>query len=167
MLIPPQVDMMASALEDVLRYLNHGGEIGILDGTNVTKDRRELIRSRVAQENGFEILWIEAICDADHERPFEELSRSLDFIDREDYLRKMEFYQQNYLSLMDNEGSYIKVYNNGEKLFLHGIHGFLRTKIASFVMNLHTKPRSVYLTRHGENLFNAKGLIGGGRLPFL
>jgi 6-phosphofructo-2-kinase/fructose-2,6-biphosphatase 2 len=155
---------MSSALEDVLRYLNHGGEIGILDGTNTTKDRRELIKTRVAQENGFNILWIESICDADHVRPVDEMSTSIDFIDRDDYLKRMEYYQQNYLSLTDDEGAYIKVYNNGEKLLLHGIYGFLRTKIASFVMNLHAKPRPVFLTRHGENTFNSKGLIGGGKI---
>lgn len=159
---------MATALEDVLRYLNRGGEIGILDGTNTTKDRRELIRDRVALENGYDILWIESICDTDHVRPFDEMSSSADFINQEDYLKRMEYYQQNYLSLTDDEGAYIKVYNNGEKLFLHGIHGFLRTKIASFVMNLHTKPRPVFLTRHGENAFNSKSLIGGGmRYPSL
>ena len=74
----------------------------------------------------------------------------------------MQFYKQNYVSLEDEEGSFIKVYNNGAKLLLHGIYGFLRTKIASFVMNLHAKPRAVFLTRHGENVFNSKGLIGGG-----
>jgi hypothetical protein len=153
---------MASALEDVLRYLNNGGEIGILDGTNTTKDRRDMIQNRVKQENGFNVLWIETICDADHALPFEQLQSSLDFIDKDDYLKRMQYYQQNYATLTDEEGSYIKLYNNGKKLLLHGIHGFLRTKIASFVMNLHTKPRAVFLTRHGENVFNSKGLIGGG-----
>lgn len=157
---------MATALEDVMRYLNHGGEIGILDGTNTTKDRRDLIRTRAAKENGFDILWIESICDADNCRTFDELATSADFIDQNDYQQRIEFYQQNYTSPTDEEGAYIKVYNNGQKLFLHGIHGFLRTKIASFVMNLHTKPRPVFLTRHGENMFNSRGLIGGGNFLF-
>ena len=158
----PQVDLMTTALEDVMCYLNHGGEIGILDGTNTTKDRRDLIRQRAALENGFDILWLESICDADHCRPFEELSSSADFIDHEDYQQRMEYYQQNYTSPTDDEGAYIKVFNNGQKLFLHGIHGFLRTKITSFVMNLHARPKPVFLTRHGENVFNSRGLIGGG-----
>ena len=157
-----QVDLMTTALEDVMRYLNHGGEIAILDGTNTTKDRRDLIRERVAKENGFDILWIESICDADHCHSRDEVSASADFIDHADYQQRIEYYQQNYISVSDNEGAYIKVYNNGEKLFLHGIYGFLRTKIASFVMNFNTKPKPVFLTRHGENVFNSRGLIGGG-----
>lgn len=44
---------------------------------------------------------------------------------------------------------------------LHGIHGFLRSKIASFVMNLRNMPRPVYICRHGESTFNVRGLIGG------
>lgn len=153
---------MTAALEDVMRYLNHGGEIAILDGTNTTQDRRDIIRTRAAKENGFDILWIESICDADQCRSLDEQSDSIDFINSADYQKRIEYYQQNYTPLSDNEGASIKLYNNGQKLKLHGIHGFLRTKIASFVMNLHAKPRPIFLTRHGENVFNSRGLIGGG-----
>ncbi len=56
-----RVSLLASALEDAIRYLNRGGEIAIIDGTNTTKDRRQMIRDRVAQEDGYDILWIESI----------------------------------------------------------------------------------------------------------
>jgi len=55
--------LLASALEDSIRYLNRGGEIAIIDGTNTTKDRRQMIRDRVALEDGYDILWIESIND--------------------------------------------------------------------------------------------------------
>ena len=103
----------------------------------------------------------ESVTDADHAAK-QELLTSPDFIDTADYEKRVEFYQKDYTSPSDDEGPCIKVYNCGQKLYLHGIHGFLRTKIASFVMNLHSKPRPVFLTRHGENVFNSKGLIGGG-----
>lgn len=54
----------------------------------------------------------------------------------------------------------------GMKLTIHGIHGFLKTKVVSFVMNLHTVPRPVYLVRHGESVFNVRGLVGGGKILF-
>jgi broad specificity phosphatase PhoE len=41
------------------------------------------------------------------------------------------------------------------------INGFLRTKIASFVMNLHTTNRPIYMCRAGETQFIKRGLIGG------
>lgn len=70
-----RVQLMNDALDDALRYLhrlycfdcfvlivlffdflkncfdclNRGGEIAILDGTNTTRDRRDIIRNRVAQ----------------------------------------------------------------------------------------------------------------------
>lgn len=60
-----RVSLLASALEDAIRYLNRGGEIAIIDGTNTTKDRRQMIRDRVKQEDGYDILWIESIVDND------------------------------------------------------------------------------------------------------
>jgi len=34
-------------------------------------------------------------------------------------------------------------------------------QIVSYVMNLHTQPRSFYLTRHGQSIYNQSGKIGG------
>lgn len=135
-----------------------------MDGTNTTRDRRNLIRERVAKEDGFDILWIESIGDDNvlTEDQLEQMKSSPDFLDKEDYARRLAHYKSTYEELTEDEGSFVKVYNAGKKLTLNCIHGFLRTKIVSFVMNLHTVPRQVYLVRHGESLFNLRGLIGGG-----
>ena len=62
----------------------------------------------------------------------------------------------------DDEGlPYVKIYDTGEKVTVFKVHGFLMTKIASYLMNLHVVPRPIYITRHGESQFNTKGLIGG------
>jgi hypothetical protein len=52
-----RVNTMSEALEDCLRYLSRGGEVAIFDGTNTTRHRREIIRQRVKQEIGYDILW--------------------------------------------------------------------------------------------------------------
>lgn len=52
-----RINILTLALEDSIRYLKRGGEIVILDGTNTTKDRRDIIRERVAKEDGYDILW--------------------------------------------------------------------------------------------------------------
>lgn len=153
-----------------IRYLSRGGEIAIMDGTNYTKDRRDLIRDRVSKEPGYEVLWIESIITQDgevSEEQFDALKNSPDFIDKEDYLRRLELYKQNYETLTNGEGSFVKVYDDGRELVLHEIFGFLRTKIVSFLMNLHTSPRPVYLIRHGESEFNVKNLIGGGKQEYI
>ena len=137
-----------------------------MDGTNYTKARRDLIRDRVSKEPGYEILWIESLLTQDDEiteQQFAALQNSPDFIDKEDYLKRQELYKQNYETLTSGEGSFVKIYDDGRELVLHEIFGFLRTKIVSFLMNLHTSPRPVYLIRHGESEFNVKNLIGGGK----
>ena len=58
----------------------------------------------------------------------------------------------------------VQVYDNGRQIVLNEIHGYLHTKIVSFLMNLHTAVRPIYMVRHGESEFNAKNLIGGGAL---
>eukprot|EP01035_Chromulina_nebulosa_P019744 gene19744-25676_t len=159
-----RVNLLASALEDAMRYLNRGGEIAIFDGTNTTRDRRQLIRDRVAREDGYDILWIESINDKTddiEEKQFEELKNSPDFIDKEDYSKRLAHYKSTYETLEDDEGSFIKVYSDGRKILLNDIYGFLRTKIVSFVMNLHTVPRPIYIVRHGESVFNVRALVGG------
>ena len=155
--------LLNEAVDDSIKYLNRGGEIVILDGTNSTRERRQLIRDRVAKEDGYDILWIESV--SNHvdltEKQLEDLRNSPDFIDKNDYELRMLHYQKNYEQLEDDEGSFIRVYGDGRTLTLHEIHGFLRTKIVSFMMNLHTEPRPIYITRHGESDFNIRGLIGG------
>ena len=53
------------------------------------------------------------------------------------------------------------MFDDGRKLTLHKINGFLRTKIVSFVMNLQRTTTPIYLCRHGESEFNLMGLLGG------
>jgi broad specificity phosphatase PhoE/predicted kinase len=155
-----RVNLMMEALEDSLRYLERGGEIAIIDGTNTAKHRRQLIRDRVAKEPGYEVLWIESISE-ENSFNMQVLRNSPDFLDMDDYRKKLEYYKANYEELSDDEGAFAKVYNGGKKITLHGIHGFLPTKIVSFVMNIHPDSKRVYLVRHGESEFNTMGLVGG------
>jgi 6-phosphofructo-2-kinase/fructose-2,6-biphosphatase 2 len=110
-------------------------------------------------------LWIETIGNENYEeitdKHFTELKNSPDFIDKEDYLNRMAYYTNSYEKVGDNEGSYIKVYGEGRSLSIHEIHGFLRSKIVSFVMNLQPNSKAIYIARHGESDFNVRGLVGG------
>jgi hypothetical protein len=93
------------------------------------------------------------------------IQASPDFNDDEDFIKRMEHYRKHYETLQETEGSYIKRYDSGDRIHMHGIHGFVRTKISSFVMNIHTAPRTIYLVRSGETEYIRKGMIGGGQLP--
>lgn len=50
-----RMELLACALEDAVGYLNRGGEVAILDGTNVTKARRHLIIERLKKEVGMSV----------------------------------------------------------------------------------------------------------------
>ena len=49
----------------------------------------------------------------------------------------------------------------GKHVILNNIAGYIQSKIFSFLMNLHTIPRPIYFTRHGQSLFNAENKVGG------
>mmetsp|Transcript_9654 Transcript_9654/g.14538 ORF Transcript_9654/g.14538 Transcript_9654/m.14538 type:complete len:413 (-) Transcript_9654:574-1812(-) len=161
--IQQRAELMLSAVEDAMRYLKRDGEIAIIDGANTTLYRRELIRERVSKEDGFNILWIENIVDPEQilSRNSASIHTSPDFTNDADFNLRMRHYRTSYETLLDSEGSCIKIYDSGEKIQLHQINGFLRTKIASFVMNIHTSPRTIYMVRAGESEFIKRGLIGG------
>jgi hypothetical protein len=38
---------------------------------------------------------------------------------------------------------------------------FLQHRIIRFLMNIHIRPRAVYLSRHGESVYNTMQRIGG------
>ena len=160
--------VMNEALEDSLRYLHRGGEIAILDGTNSSRDRRDMIRARVSEEDGYELFWIESACDffGDSDASvrgemLRTLRKSPDFISIEDYEKRCAHYKSNYCAVADDEGSFIRIHDKFSKFTLHNTQGFLPSKIVSFVVNLKPGFRAVHFCRHGESTFNARGLIGG------
>ena len=160
-----RMEVLGNAVRDMMRYLNRGGEVAILDGTNVTRDRRKLITDEVKLQDGFQTLFIESVCDDP-----EIIRRTLagvenfspDFIASDDFARRVEFYTKVYENVGDDEGMLVRVHNQGERLEVANLHGFLPTKLLGFVSNLHgTTNKPVYLTRHGESEFNVEHRIGG------
>jgi len=159
-----RLDLMNKAIHDMLLYLNRGGECAILDGTNFTRERRAIIQERVSQEDGYEILWIETISDDEEiiKTYLEQLQdHSPDFLSAEDFNARVEYYRTKYETVEMLEGSFVKIYDAGQRLEIHAAQGFVPTKITSFLMNLHVNERPIYISRHGESMFNIHGLIGG------
>jgi len=65
-----------------------------------------------------------------------------------------------YEPLTEADGSHIKIINS-RRFIVHNIRGYLPLKVVHFCMNLHTLPRTFYLTRHGQSEYNLRGKIGG------
>jgi Histidine phosphatase superfamily (branch 1)/6-phosphofructo-2-kinase len=65
-----------------------------------------------------------------------------------------------YEPVDESDGPHIKIINS-RQFIVTNIRGYLPLKVVHFVMNLHTLPRTFYLTRHGQSEYNLLGKIGG------
>jgi len=80
---------------------------------------------------------------------------------RRDFLRRIKEYEAVYQTVTEPHLSYLRVKNVGSQVTVCQIHGYLQSRVAYYLMNLHVKPRSIFFSRHGESQFNVEGKIGG------
>jgi 6-phosphofructo-2-kinase/fructose-2,6-biphosphatase 2 len=82
-----------------------------------------------------------------------------------DFRERIRNYEKVYKSINDDKDedhlTYLKIMNVGKKVFINRIQDYLQSRVVYFLMNLHIRPRSVWLSRHGESMFNLDGRIGG------
>ena len=68
--------------------------------------------------------------------------------------KKIVDYQRKYVSMQDDgtedDLSYIKLINYGEKVITNNMRGYLPMRIVQFLSNIHTKSHSIYISRHGQ-----------------
>jgi 6-phosphofructo-2-kinase / fructose-2,6-biphosphatase 3 len=159
-----------TALEDLIRWLDEGGEVAVYDATNTTLERRNYVHDRLHVQRGLEVVFIETICD--YEETIEENIRRTKLagpdyagVDPDvalaDFRRRIDEYKKRHVPVAEADRSYIKLINLGEKVVANRLRGYLPSRILYFLLNLHTTRRDIYLTRHGESLFNLENRIGG------
>ncbi|KAG1749161.1 bifunctional 6-phosphofructo-2-kinase fructose-2,6-bisphosphate 2-phosphatase [Suillus paluster] len=159
------------SLEMLIQWLKKGGNVAIHDATNSTRMRRAKISARVAKEKGMSVIFLESECndpaviaanvalkvssgDPDYKNlPREEAER--------DFLRRIKEYEAVYETITEPHLSYLRITDIGNEVTLSRINGYLQSRIAFYLMNLHVKPRNIFLSRHGESQFNVEGRIGG------
>ncbi|KAM3957123.1 6-phosphofructo-2-kinase/fructose-2,6-biphosphatase isoform 2-T2 [Aphomia sociella] len=161
------------ALHDVCEWLVKGGEVAVFDATNSTLDRRRMIRDIVVHKMGFKLFFVESICDDPtiiEQNIMEVKVSSPDYTNIQntdvlnDFLLRIEHYKEKYEPLDENlesEYSFMKIYDTGEKVVVHKHEGHIQSRIVYYLMNIHIVPRTIYLTRHGESMYNMDGRIGG------
>lgn len=167
-------DLLAlETLEELISWLKRGGNVGIHDATNSTKKRRELLIARCKKEPNVITMFVESICtDKDViERNVSMKLRSPDYIHMDpkqaiaDFKARMANYEKAYEPVSEEiEGediSYIKSINVGRKVTGYNIHGYLCSQCVFYLMNIHIKERTIWLTRHGESVYNLCNRIGG------
>jgi broad specificity phosphatase PhoE/predicted kinase len=164
-----RAEMAHLALEDLVAWMGQGGEVGIYDATNTSKDRRRAVSER-CKAAGLEVVFIESLCEDEQVIASNIRQTKLHMPDYAgmdpdaavaDFSARIEHYARIYEPLEESEGSYVKLIDVGRELVAHKIQGYLASRLVYFLMNIHPLPRPIYLTRHGESVFNAEGRIGG------
>lgn len=163
-----------------------------LPGSSKSVAFSEKIRARVAKEKGFYLIFLESFCDDPDiisanvdlkvnagDPDYKDMSRDEA---RRDFLRRIAEYEAVYQTVTEPNLSYLRIKNVGSQVTVCQIHGYLQSRVAYYLMNLHIKPRSIFFSRvrsaahivtftvsllliqHGESQFNVEGKIGGDSL---
>jgi broad specificity phosphatase PhoE/predicted kinase len=157
------------ALEDSITWLKEGGQVAIYDATNVERSRRDRIYQRCKAE-GFEVVFVETICEdaAVIEANLRENKlRSPDYqnVDPEeaarDFRERIANYERHYETVDDPNKTYIKIIDVGRQVVVNRMAGYFGARLMFFLMNIHPARRKIWLTRHGESVFNTEQRIGG------
>ncbi|CEP19410.1 hypothetical protein [Parasitella parasitica] len=159
-----------AALEDMIRWFNEDqGIVGLYDATNSTQTRRQWLHERLTQEN-IQVFFIESICQdesiiLDNIREVKLTSPDYANADPEDavndFKARIDHYKDQYETISESDYTYIKLINVGSQVIINMIRGYLESRIVYYLMNLHIAPRKIYMSRHGESMFNVEGKIGG------
>ncbi|CAN1180239.1 FKFBP [Linum perenne] len=167
-------EVAALAMEDMIAWMQEGGQVGIFDATNSTRQRRNMLMNMA--EGKCKIIFLETLCNDRRiiERNIRlKIQQSPDYAEQpdfeagyEDFKSRLENYEKVYEPV--EEGSYIKmidmVTGSGGQIQVNNISGYLPGRIVFFLVNTHLTPRPILLTRHGESQDNLRGRIGGDSL---
>lgn len=156
-----RTQMAEECLEQLITWLKNGGNVGIHDATNSSKARRDAIAARIAKEPSLRLIFLESVCtdpavvaanvavkvssgDPDYANMSPDKAK-------EDFLKRIKHYEENY-ETVDGDGteehlSYCKIFDVGRAVTVNHIHGYLESRIAFYLMNLHITPRNIFFSR--------------------
>ncbi|PWN52469.1 bifunctional 6-phosphofructo-2-kinase/fructose-2,6-bisphosphate 2-phosphatase [Violaceomyces palustris] len=167
--------MAEECLEQLIGWLKRGGNVGIHDATNSTKARRKEIADRIAKEPDLKLVFLESIC-TDPEVVAANVAVKVSSGDpdyagmtpeaaKKDFLARISHYEESYEAVnadgTEKHYSYVKITDVGKSVVVNQIQGYLESRIAFYIMNLHLTPRNIFFSRHGESQYNVQGKIGG------
>ncbi|KAL8686768.1 MAG: hypothetical protein Q9218_006879 [Villophora microphyllina] len=161
-----------AAVADMIKWFDSGtGVIAVLDATNSTKARRQWVNERCV-ENNIHTMFVESKCDEENiimSNILEVKTTSPDYKGQDpeaaakDFRNRIRNYEKVYQTIDEDEKdlTYVKMINVGRQVIINKIRHHLQSRVVYYLMNLHIKPRSIWLSRHGESEFNLAGKIGG------
>jgi 6-phosphofructo-2-kinase/fructose-2,6-biphosphatase 2 len=127
------------------------------DATNSSRNRRAKLEARVAKEPGMMLIFLESLCDDPAviaaNVALKVSSGDPDYKDtspeeaKADFLRRIAEYEKVYETITEPHLSYLRITNVGREVTVSRINGYLSSRIAFYLMNLHLKPRSIFFSR--------------------
>ncbi|KAI9261052.1 histidine phosphatase superfamily [Sporodiniella umbellata] len=130
------------------------GTVALFDAPQATATQRAQLQQALSAHH-IQLFWVECSPDPERKLPYQTITENdLSFI-RLAY----PLYSHHYI--------------------VHQIQNRLQSRIVYYLVNLHPKPRRIWLSRHGESVFNVQDKIGGdsdlssrgeqyaSKLPFL
>lgn len=157
-----------AAMRDLIEWFESGkGTVAILDATNSTKERRRWIAKRCAA-HGFEVMFVESKCD-DQELIMANIrevkTNSPDYegqdpeLAAQDFVRRIKHYEGVYETITEPDLTYVKLVNVGAQVVINCIRDYLQSRIVYYLMNLHIKPRSIWLSRVSTTFVDAGAIL--------
>ncbi len=152
-------------MEKAQKFLNGAGNVAILDASNVSRDRRERIQSRL---NDHPILFIECV-NNDEEILSASILRKIDLAEfghltREKAIkgfRERISYYQSIEEPLERERNYIRLDSLHNRVMGENLSDNIpyHEQIRDFLVTNTVK--NLYLIRHGETYYNREDRIGG------
>lgn len=146
------------AVKDMIAWFKAGtGTVAILDATNSTKSRRRWIQG-ICDEENIATLFVESKCDDPDlimHNILDVKTSSPDYVGQDadkaaqDFMDRIKNYEKVYQTIDDDESdlTYLKIMNVGKQVIINRIQDYLQSRVVYYLMNLHIKPRSIWLSR--------------------
>lgn len=147
-----------AAVSDMCQWFKEGrGLVAILDATNSTKSRRRWILERCQAAN-IETLFVESKCDDEDlimQNILEVKTTSPDYKGQDpeeaalDFRNRIRNYEKVYETIDEDERdlTFVKLINVGHQVVINQIRDYLQSRVVYYLMNLHIRPRSIWLSR--------------------
>ena len=147
-----------AAVKDMVHWFDHEhGIVAIFDATNSTKARRRWVAEQCEAKN-IQTLYVESKCDNQDiiwANIMEVKTTSPDYHGQDpedaskDFLRRIKAYEEVYETIGDDEKdlTYVKLIDVGSQVIINQIKDYLQSRVVYYLMNLHIRPRSIWLSR--------------------
>ncbi|KAL8589370.1 hypothetical protein ACOMHN_021522 [Nucella lapillus] len=151
------------AINDAIQFLFKGGEVVLVDATNTTVRRRDLMKQRFTIDNPFHLFFVESVCNdqATIEANILEVKvGGPDYVGQDsesvvrDFMERIEHYRKVYEPLGgkgEEDVPYIQIIDKGAQFVANKPVGRLQSRVLFYLMKMCVLQRTIYFTRPGES----------------